>query len=37
MADAAMPAVASVLQLNAAPSELTDAPAAPVMITPEAR
>jgi lysophospholipase L1-like esterase len=36
MADAAMPAVASVLQLNAAPSELTDAPAAPVMITPEA-
>jgi lysophospholipase L1-like esterase len=37
MADAAMPAVASVLQLNAAPSELTDAPAAPVTITPEAR
>jgi lysophospholipase L1-like esterase len=34
MADAAMPAVASVLQLNAAPSELTDAPAT---ITPEAR
>jgi lysophospholipase L1-like esterase len=37
MADAAVPAVASVLQLNAAPSELTDAPAAPVTITPEAR
>jgi lysophospholipase L1-like esterase len=37
MADAAMPAVASVLQLNAAPAELTDAPAAPVTITPEAR
>jgi lysophospholipase L1-like esterase len=37
MADAAMPAVASVLQLNAAPSELTDAPATPVTITPEAR
>jgi len=37
MADAAMPAVASVLQLNAAPSELTEMPAAPVVIAPEGR
>jgi len=37
MADAALPAVASVLQLNAAPSEVTEAPAAPVVIAPEAR
>ena len=37
MADAALPAVASVLQLNAAQSEVTEAPAAPVVIAPEAR
>jgi lysophospholipase L1-like esterase len=37
MADAAVPAVASVLQLNAAPSELTEMPAAPVVIAPEGR
>jgi lysophospholipase L1-like esterase len=37
MADAALPAVASVLQLNAAQSEITEVPAAPVMIAPEAR
>jgi lysophospholipase L1-like esterase len=37
MADAALPAVASVLQLSAAQSELTEVPAAPVMIAPEAR
>src|SRR5467141_580772 len=37
MADAALPAVASVLQLNAAPSEVTEAPAAPVVIAPEGR
>ena len=37
MADAAMPAVVSVLQLDAAPSELTDGPAAPISISPEAR
>src|SRR6266480_80629 len=37
MADAALPAVASVLQLNAVQSEVTEAPAAPVVIAPEAR
>ena len=37
MADAALPAVVSVLQLSAAQSELTEVPAAPVMIAPEAR
>jgi lysophospholipase L1-like esterase len=37
MADAALPALASVLQLNAAQSEMTEVPAAPVMIAPEAR
>src|ERR1700736_338621 len=37
MADAALPAVASVLQLNAAQSEMTEVPAAPVVIAPEAR
>jgi lysophospholipase L1-like esterase len=37
MADAALPAVASVLQLSAAQSELTEVPAAPVVIAPEAR
>jgi len=37
MADAALPAVASVLQLDAARSEITRAPAAPVVIAPEAR
>jgi hypothetical protein len=37
MADATLPAVASVLQLNAAPSELTEMPAAPVVIAPEGR
>jgi hypothetical protein len=37
MADAALPAVASVLQLNAASSEITEAPAAPITIAPDAR
>jgi len=37
MADAALPAVASVLQLNAAPSEMTEVPAPPVVIAPELR
>ncbi len=37
MADAALPAVAAVLQLNAAPSEMTEMPAAPVVIAPEGR
>jgi lysophospholipase L1-like esterase len=37
MADAALPAVASVLQLNAAPSEMTEVPAPPVVIAPEPR
>jgi len=37
MADAALPAVASVLQLNAAPSEMTEMPAPPVVIAPEGR
>ena len=37
MADEALPAVASVLQLNAAQSEMTEVPAAPVVIAPEAR
>jgi hypothetical protein len=35
MADAALPAVAAVLQLNAAPSEMTEMPATPVVIAPE--
>ncbi len=37
MADAALPAVAAVLQLNATPSEMTEMPAAPVVIAPEGR
>jgi lysophospholipase L1-like esterase len=37
MADAALPAVASLLQLNAPQSEMTQAPAAPVVLAPEAR
>ncbi len=37
MADAALPAVAAVLQLNATPSEMTEMPAAPVVIAPEDR
>jgi lysophospholipase L1-like esterase len=37
MADAALPAVASVLQLNAAPSEMTEVPAPPVVVAPEGR
>ena len=37
MADAALPAAASVLQLKAAEPETTQAPAAPVVIAPEAR
>jgi len=37
MADAALPAVASVLQLNAAPSEMTEVPAPPVVVAPEER
>jgi lysophospholipase L1-like esterase len=37
MADAALPAVASVLQLSAAPSEISEAPASPVVVAPDAR
>src|SRR5467141_1826981 len=37
MADAALPAVTSVLHLNAGPSEMTEMPAAPVVIAPEGR
>jgi lysophospholipase L1-like esterase len=37
MADAALPAVASVLQLNAGPSEMTEMPAPPVVAAPERR
>ena len=37
MADAALPAVASVLHLNAGPSEMTEMPAPPVVIAPEGR
>jgi lysophospholipase L1-like esterase len=37
MADAALPAVASVLQLNAGPSEMTEMPAPPVVAAPEGR
>jgi lysophospholipase L1-like esterase len=37
MADAALPAVASVLQLNAAVPEVTQEPAGPVVIAPQAR
>jgi lysophospholipase L1-like esterase len=37
MADAALPAVASVLQLNVAVPEVTQEPAAPVAIAPDAR
>jgi lysophospholipase L1-like esterase len=37
MADAALPAVASVLQLNAGPSEMTEMPAPPVVIAPQQR
>ena len=37
MADAALPAVASVLQLNVAVPEVTQEPAAPVVIAPDAR
>ena len=37
MADAALPAVASVLGLNAAPSETSEAPALPAVIAPDSR
>jgi hypothetical protein len=37
MADAALPAAASVLHLDAAVPEVTQEPAAPVVIAPEAR
>jgi lysophospholipase L1-like esterase len=37
MADAALPAVASVLQLNALQSEITAEPASPIVIAPDAR
>src|SRR3982075_2793254 len=37
MADAALPAVAAVLQLNAAPSEISETPASPVVIAPGIR
>ncbi len=37
MADAALPAVASVLQLNAPQPEITAAPASPIVIAPDAR
>jgi lysophospholipase L1-like esterase len=37
MADAALPAAASVLQLNAAQSEISETPASPAAIAPEAR
>src|SRR6202790_2982323 len=37
MADAALPAVASVLQLDSAPSEITRAPVEPVVTAPEVR
>ena len=37
MADAALPAAAAVLQLNAAEPEVTQEPAAPIMIAPGAR
>jgi hypothetical protein len=37
MADAALPAAASVLQLNAVEPEVTPEPAAPVVIAPDAR
>jgi hypothetical protein len=37
MADAALPAVASVLQLNAPQPEITAEPASPILIAPDAR
>jgi prenyltransferase beta subunit len=37
MADAALPAVASVLQLDVAPAESPRDPAAPIVIAPPAR
>jgi hypothetical protein len=37
MADAALPAAASVLQLDAAPSEINQEPTAPVVIAPDPR
>jgi hypothetical protein len=37
MADAALPALATVLQLDAAAAEVVQAPAAPVVIAPDRR